>query len=83
MTEKKVKIQLQEDMQPRPIAVFVQKASVYDSRISIAIGNKNVNGKSIMGMMSLSLKDGDEITIIAEGTDEKEAVAGLEEYLCK
>ena len=65
----------------RPIALLVQEASQYASQVYILMGSKKINAKSIMGMMSLTLLPGEEITVVANGTDEKEAAAGIERFL--
>ena len=57
----------------RPIALLVQEASQYASKIYIQIGEKHINAKSIMGMMSLSLEDGEKITVVTDGEDENRA----------
>lgn len=79
--EKLVKISLEGDLQARPIAMLVQVASQYDSNIYLETAGKKVNAKSIMGMMSLSLKSGDEVTVKADGSDEAKAVQGIEDFL--
>lgn len=79
--EKLVKISLAGDLQARPIAMLVQVASQYDSNIYLETDGKKVNAKSIMGMMSLSLKSGDEVIVKAEGSDEINAVKGIEDFL--
>ena len=76
MIKKPVKIQLSEGLDARPIALLVQEASQYSSSVYIEVDQKQVNAKSIMGMMSLTLMPGEEITVVANGTDEKEAAAG-------
>lgn len=81
MVEKSVKIQLETGLEPRPIAVLVQKASMFDSTVYIHAGDRKVNAKSIMGMMSLNLGNGEEVTVAADGKDEDAAVACIEEYL--
>ena len=81
MTKKPVTIQNNMDMEDRPIAHLVQEASQYTSKVFIEIDNKKINAKSIMGMMSLKLQKGESITVVAEGTDETEAVAGIEDFL--
>ena len=48
-----------EGLEARPIAMLVQKACKYSSRVHIEVGSKTVNAKSIMGMMSLSVHGGD------------------------
>ncbi len=81
MIKKPVKIQLSEGLDARPIALLVQEASQYSSSVYIEVDQKQVNAKSIMGMMSLTLMPGEEITVVANGTDEKEAAAGIERFL--
>ena len=61
--------------------MLVHVASKFDSSVYLETGDKKVNAKSIMGMMSLSLHTGDELKVMAEGSDEAEAVAGIEDYL--
>ena len=65
----------------RPIAMLVQVASRYESSIYIETGDKKVNAKSIMGMMTLILSAGDTITVSADGKDEDAALEGIDEYL--
>ena len=65
----------------RPIAMMVQKASQFSSMVHIEVGNKKVNAKSIMGMMSLNVGGGEQVVIIAEGADEVAAAQELELYL--
>ena len=54
---------------------------MFDSEIYIEAEGKKVNAKSIMGMMSLGLNMGEEVTVIANGKDEADAVANLEDYI--
>ena len=81
MIKKNIKIQIPTGLEARPVAVLVQIASKYDSSIFIESGTKKVNAKSIMGMMALGLEADEEITVIAEGSDEEEAVKGIEEFI--
>ena len=64
-----------------PMLSYVPEASQYSSSVYIEVDQKQVNAKSIMGMMSLTLLPGEEITVVANGTDEKEAAAGIERFL--
>ena len=73
MIKKPVKIQLSEGLDARPIALLVQEASQYSSSVYIEVDQKQVNAKSIMGMMSLNLIGGEEITVVTEGEDEEKA----------
>jgi catabolite repression HPr-like protein len=81
MIEKTMKIQLENGLEARPVAMLVQKASMHDSTIYIHAEGKKVNAKSIMGMMSLGLNMGEEVTVVADGEDEQEAVNRIERYL--
>ena len=79
--KKSVVVKMQQDFEARPIANLVQVANRYESKISLEHGDSRVNAKSIMGMMSLALLNGEEILVDAEGADEAEAVAAIEEFL--
>ena len=81
MTERTVKIQLENGLEARPVAMLVQKASMHDSTIYLHAEGKRVNAKSIMGMMSLGLNMGEDVKIEADGPDEAQAVERLERYL--
>ena len=70
-----------EGLEVRPIAMLVQKACKYTSKVHIEVGSKKVNAKSIMGMMSLSVHGGDEVVIITEGVDETAAADEIKTYL--
>ena len=70
-----------EGLEARPIAMLVQKASQFTSKVHIEVGTKKVNAKSIMGMMSLNVCGGDEIVVITDGCDEEEAANAIETYL--
>ena len=61
----------------RAAAKFVHLASGYSSGIRVAKGAREMDGKSIMGLLLLSASQGTSITIHADGTDEREAIAGL------
>jgi len=76
-----MQIQLANGLEARPVAVLVQKASMFDSKIYIEAEGKKVNAKSIMGMMSLGLNTGEQVTVIADGEDEAAAVENLENYI--
>ena len=81
MKKSTVEIKLQNGLVARPVAMLVQVASKYESIIYLESMGKKVNAKSIMGMMSLGLDNGDQVTVTAEGTDEGEAVDAIEKYL--
>lgn len=81
MVKKTMKIQLKNGLEARPVAVLVQIASQHESSVYIESEGKKVNAKSIMGMMSLGLDSGEEVTVIAEGKDEDEAVSNIEKFI--
>ena len=82
MTSKQVEIKLQNGLEARPVAVLVQVASKYESTVYLESQGKKVNAKSIMGMMSLGLDNGEQVLVSAEGQDEVAAVQDIEKFLC-
>ena len=81
MIRRPVRINLNTGLEARPVAQLVQVASQFNSEIYVESGAKKVNAKSIMGMMTLGLDMGEEITLSANGEEEAEAMASMEEYL--
>ncbi len=81
MVRKTVTVELASGLEARPVAMLVQVASQYESNIYVEIESKRVNAKSIMGMMTLGLVAGEQITITADGTDEEQAISEIEKYL--
>ena len=81
MKKKSITIQLENGLEARPIAMLVQVASRYVSSIYIETGEKKVNAKSIMGMMTLVLVAGDKVTVSADGSDEEAAAEAVVTYL--
>ena len=81
MIRKPMTVQLASGLEARPVAVLVQVASQYESKIYEEIDNKKVNAKSIMGMMTLGLSTGESVVVSAEGTDEEAAIENIEKYL--
>ncbi len=77
MVTKEVEVRFRTGTDARPIALIVQEASKYESSVYLESDNKKVNVKSIMGMMSLVLKNGSKVTLIAEGPDEDAAVFNI------
>ena len=80
MVKTPITIHLSEGLDARPIALLVQEASQYTSKILIEVANKQINAKSIMGMMSLRLLPGEEITVVTDGSDEVAAAQGMEPF---
>ncbi len=70
-----------EGIHARPAGEFVKVAKAFESKITITKNDKTMDAKKIFGVMGLAVKNGQEITICAEGPDEDAAVASLEEFL--
>lgn len=81
MIRKEITIELPKGLEARPVAVFVQVASQFECSIFVEYREKRVNAKSIMGMMSLGIAQGEKVVVVTDGPDEKEAAAGIEKYL--
>ena len=58
----------------RPATFFIQKANTYKSSIWVEKGNRRVNAKSLLGVLSLGIANGATITLIADGQDEQDAL---------
>lgn len=80
MIKKPITLKLSEGLDARPIALLVQEANQYSSTVYIEVDNKKINAKSIMGMMSLHLGNGEELTVVADGADEEDAIQGVENF---
>ena len=78
---KEMMIRIAGGLEARPIAVLVQVASQFESSIYLESGDKRVNAKSIMGMMTLALNAGEKIVVEANGSDEEAAIKGIEHYI--
>ena len=65
----------------KQVTYFVQKANEFRSSVWLEIDNRKMNAKSLLGIMSLGVVTGANVTLIADGTDEKEAVEALTDLL--
>jgi catabolite repression HPr-like protein len=81
MISKEITIRLENGLEARPVAMLVQVASKYDSSVYLEAGEKKVNAKSIMGMMSLGLDTGEKVNVVVDGADEAAALEDIEKYL--
>ncbi len=70
-----------EGMQMKSTALLIQKASTFYSTIHISRGDRRANAKSLLGVMSLGIEDGMELTVTAEGPDEVAALEQICGYL--
>ena len=81
MVSKEVVISNQVGLHARPATFFIQKANEYKCSIWVEKEDRRVNAKSLLGVLSLGIVKGTAITLIADGADEKEAVAALAELV--
>lgn len=81
MIQKSIQIKLETGLEARPVAMLVQVASQFESTVYINADDRKVNAKSIMGMMSLGLASGEQVTVVAEGNDEGTAIEEIEKFL--
>ena len=72
-----VKVQNQVGLHARPATFFIQKANEFKSSIWVEKEERRVNAKSLLGVLSLGIIGGTTIKIIADGSDETDAVEGL------
>ena len=77
MFVKDVTVENQVGLHARPATFFIQKANEFKSSIWVEKQERRVNAKSLLGVLSLGIMGGTDIRIIADGSDEKEAVEGL------
>lgn len=79
--EKTLTIKNETGLHARPASQLVNKAGDFDSKIEVVTDNKEVNAKSIMGIMSLGISKGDQITLKAEGDDAETAIEVLTNFI--
>ncbi len=77
MYSKEIVVQNQIGLHARPATFFIQKANEYKSTVWVVKEESKVSAKSLLGVLSLGVTRGTNITIIAEGADEELAVNGL------
>ena len=81
MLSRDVKIVNEVGLHARPATFFIQKANTYKSSIWIEKEDRRVNAKSLLGVLSMGIVKGTVVTLIADGDDEADALAGLENLI--
>ena len=81
MITRNVTVQNSVGLHARPATFFIQKANSYKSSVWVEKGDRRVNAKSLLGVLSLGVVQGMRITLIADGADEEEALKGLAELI--
>ena len=77
MKSRQVVINNASGLHARPATFFIQKANCYKSSIWVEKGDRKVNAKSLLGVLSLGIAKGMTVTLIADGVDEDAALEGL------
>ena len=77
MILRQITIQNNVGLHARPATFFIQKANSYKSSIWVEKEDRRVNAKSLLGVLSLGITKGMTITLIADGSDEEDALDGL------
>ena len=78
---KEAVVRCESGLHNRQATYFVQKANEFTSSIWIESDNRKMNAKSLLGIMSLGIVTGTEVTLTAEGSDAEAAVSALEALL--
>lgn len=81
VAEKTLKIQNELGLHARAATKFVQLASKYPCDVTIAKDGNEVNGKSIMGVLTLAATCGSTVKVSCEGTDAQEAMQAIEQLI--
>ena len=81
MVTQEVTINNEVGLHARPATFFIQKTNEFKSGIWVEKDERRVNAKSLLGVLSLGITKGTTITLLADGSDEKEAVAALSELV--
>jgi len=81
MFNKEVVVRCESGLHNRQATYFVQKANEFECSIWLESGNRKMNAKSLLGIMSLGIVTGAVVTLSASGKDEQEAVNALEQLL--
>ena len=77
MISRNVVITNSSGLHARPATFFIQKANAYKCSVWIEKEDRRVNAKSLLGVLSLGIAKGMTVTLLADGTDEESAIAGL------
>ena len=77
MYSKEVTVTNSVGLHARPATFFIQKSNEFKSSIWVEKGDRRINAKSLLGILSLGIIQGTEIKIIADGVDEEAAVSSL------
>ena len=80
MTSKEIIVTRDGGLKEQDAALFIRNANEYQSQIRIRLGEKSVNAKSLLDVLSMGVRHGAVLTVTAEGPDEEDAVNALRRY---
>ena len=83
MYTKEVVVRCESGLHNKQATYFVQKANEFECSIWVACGNRKMNAKSLLGIMSLGIVTDATVTLTADGVNEEKAVQALEELLLR
>ena len=83
MVTKEVVVRCESGLHNKQATYFVQKANEFECSIWVSVGNRKMNAKSLLGIMSLGVVTGATVTLSADGVNAEQAVAALEELLLR
>lgn len=81
MVSNEVVVQNSVGLHARPATFFIQRANEFKSSVWVEKDERRVNAKSLLGVLSLGIVKGTKISVIADGSDEEEAVKTLVELI--
>lgn len=81
MNQVKVMVKAEAGLHARPAGVLAKTAATFTSKITLEKAGKSVDAKRLLSILSLAAKQGDEITITAEGADEAQAVEAIKNVI--
>ena len=83
MINKEIVVRCESGLHNKQATYFVQKANEFESSIWIESGNRKMNAKSLLGIMSLGIVSGNTVNLIASGSDAEAAIEALEALLLR
>ncbi|PYI52669.1 HPr family phosphocarrier protein [Paenibacillus flagellatus] len=81
MISKQIELRNEGGLHARPATFFAETAAKFEAAVTVTFKEKQVDGKRVIGLMRLGAKQGDVVTVTADGADEAAAMDSLESFL--
>ena len=81
MLSNEIRVDFPDGLQPKTAVQLTQLANRFESQILIEYENKRINAKSVMGMLTLAVPEGETITLLVNGKDENAAMSAVENFM--